>query len=266
MIERLGERVDEIGKIVQVIDDVANQTNLLALNAAIIAAQAGEHGRSFAVVADEIRSLAERTAASTREISKMIADIQQTSEEAIKVMKGGGTIVNEGVALSQQAGDALQQILGSFQKAAENVEAIAAYTEGQAKSSMTVAQEISHVAQIASQIAHAATEQTRAGDELQSAFQDTLKTSLSLNKLVNQQSQENRLAIAAMAEINESTTRANQALLDQSKVSDGILQAIEQVREIAKNHAKAASEMGEATQLLAEKSSRLKDEIGGFQT
>jgi len=196
----------------------------------------------------------------------MIADIQQTSEEAIKVMKGGGTIVNEGVALSQQAGDALQQILVSFQKAAENVEAIAAYTEGQAKSSMTVAQEISHVAQIASQIAHAATEQTRAGEELQSAFQDTLKTSSSLNKLVNQQSQENRLAIAAMAEINESTTRANQALLDQSKVSDGILQAIEQVREIAKNHAKAASEMGEATQLLAEKSSRLKEEIGGFQT
>jgi methyl-accepting chemotaxis protein len=99
---------------------------------------------------------------------------------------------------------------------------------------------------------------------LQASFQDTMRTSQSLGKMVNQQAQENRQAIAAVAEMNEATTRANAALLDQSKVSDGILQAIEQIREIAKNHAKAASEMGEATKSLAEKSAQLKEEIDEF--
>jgi methyl-accepting chemotaxis protein len=264
VIVGLGNRIEEIGSILGVIDEIADQTNLLALNAAIIAAQAGEHGRSFAVVADEIRSLAERTASSTREINQMIGDIQETSEQAIKVMKGGGATVNEGVGLARKAGDALNQILLSFQKAVENVETIAGYTEGQAQSSITVAREIGHVAEMAARISQASAEQSQAGGQLQESFQETLRTTQSLSKMVNQQAQENRQAIAAVAEMNESTTRANQALLDQSKVSDGILQAIEQVREIAKNHAKAASEMGEATQFLAEKSARLKEEIGEF--
>ncbi len=264
VIVGLGNRIEAIGSILGVIDEIADQTNLLALNAAIIAAQAGEHGRGFAVVADEIRSLAERTASSTREIAQMIGDIQETSERAIKVMKGGEGTVNEGVSLAKKAGDALNQILVSFQKAAENVESIAGYTEGQAKSSETVAKEIGHVAEMASRISSAASEQSRAGDELQASFQDTMRTSQSLGKMVNQQAQENRQAIAAVAEMNEATTRANAALLDQSKVSDGILQAIEQIREIAKNHAKAASEMGEATKSLAEKSAQLKEEIDEF--
>jgi methyl-accepting chemotaxis protein len=264
VIVGLGDRIEAIGSILGVIDEIADQTNLLALNAAIIAAQAGEHGRGFAVVADEIRSLAERTASSTREIAQMIGDIQETSEQAIKVMKGGEGTVNEGVSLAKKAGDALNQILVSFQKAAENVESIAGYTEGQAKSSETVAKEIGHVAEMASRISTAASEQSRAGDELQASFQDTMRTSQSLGKMVNQQAQENRQAIAAVAEMNEATTRANAALLDQSKVSDGILQAIEQIREIAKNHAKAASEMGEATKSLAEKSAQLKEEIDEF--
>jgi methyl-accepting chemotaxis protein len=264
VIMGLGNRIEEIGSILGVIDEIADQTNLLALNAAIIAAQAGEHGRGFAVVADEIRSLAERTGSSTREISQMITDVQDTSEEAIKVMKGGSNTVNEGVSLAKQAGDALGQILVSFEKAAENVESIAGYTEGQARSSMTVAREIAHVAEMAGRISEAAASQSSSGDELQSAFQDTLRTSQSLSKIVSQQSQENRQAIAAVAEMNESTTRVNMALLDQSKVSDGILQTIEQIREIARNHAEAALEMGEATKLLAEKSDTLKTEISEF--
>ncbi len=264
VIVGLGNRIEAIGSILGVIDEIADQTNLLALNAAIIAAQAGEHGRGFAVVADEIRSLAERTGSSTREIAQMISDIQETSEEAIKVMRGGGATVNEGVSLAKQAGDALNQILLSFQKAAENVESIAGNTEGQSRSSEEVASEIANVAEMAARISEAAARQSRAGDDLQGAFKETLKTSQSLGKIVNQQAQENRQAIAAVAEMNESTTRANQAIFDQSKVSDGILMAVEQIREIAKNHAKASLEMGEATQTLAEKSARLKEEISEF--
>jgi len=264
VIVGLGNRIEAIGSILGVIDEIADQTNLLALNAAIIAAQAGEHGRGFAVVADEIRSLAERTGSSTREIAQMIGDIQETSEKAIKVMRGGGAAVNEGVSLAKQAGDALNQILVSFEKAAENVDSIAGYTEGQARSSEEVAREIAHVADMAGRISEAVSKQTQAGDDLQVAFRETTKTTKSLGKMVNQQAHENRQAISAISEMNEATTRANQAMLDQSKVSDGILQAIEQIREIAKNHAKASLEMGGATQQLAEKSAKLKEEISEF--
>jgi len=261
----LGNRIEAISGILGVIDEIADQTNLLALNAAIIAAQAGEHGRAFAVVADEIRSLAERTGSSTREIGQMIRDIQDTSETAIKSMRDGGATVNEGMSLAKQAGDALTEILLSFQKAVENVESIAANTEGQARTSESVARDTSRVADMASKISAAAQQLEQSGKLLQEAFGQTRKSTTDLANMVGQQAQENRQAIAAVAEINDATTRVNQALLEQSKASDGILSAIEQIREIAKNHARASQEMGEATQQLVSTSTQLKDEASEFE-
>ena len=103
VIESLGQRIWEIGNILDVIDEVAEQTNLLALNAAIIAAQAGEHGKGFAVVADEIKDLAERTGASTKEISELIARMQEESRNAVGAMEQGVRHVQEGVELGREA-------------------------------------------------------------------------------------------------------------------------------------------------------------------
>ena len=109
-VEEMGQRSKQIGLIVETIDDIAGQTNLLALNAAIEAARAGEHGKGFAVVADEVRKLAERASASTREISTLIAGIKKTVEEAVAAMQAGALEVENGAGAANQAGAALNKI------------------------------------------------------------------------------------------------------------------------------------------------------------
>jgi methyl-accepting chemotaxis protein len=109
-VQEMGERSEQIGVIVEAIEDIASQTNLLALNAAIEAARAGEHGKGFAVVADEVRRLAERAAASTKEISSLIHGIQVTVTEAVKAMQDGANEVENGVGTANQAGEALNNI------------------------------------------------------------------------------------------------------------------------------------------------------------
>src|SRR6266699_998625 len=110
VVARLGERSVAIGRILNVIEDVAEQTNLLALNAAILAAQAGEHGRGFSVVAVEIRELAERTASSTKEIASLIRSVQEEVGNALRTMSSGSKLVEQGVDLSHEAGRALGRI------------------------------------------------------------------------------------------------------------------------------------------------------------
>jgi methyl-accepting chemotaxis protein len=115
----MGKRSSEISLILETIEDIASQTNLLALNAAIEAARAGEHGKGFAVVSDEVRKLAERSAASTKQITRLVSDIQETVAEAVKAMKVSATEVEEGVARAKEAGVALNSIYETAQQVSE---------------------------------------------------------------------------------------------------------------------------------------------------
>jgi len=130
-IESLGTRSDQIGEIIGTIEDIADQTNLLALNAAIEAARAGEQGRGFAVVADEVRALAERTTRATREISAMIKAIQAETREAVVTMEKGVSEVGEGTSEATKSGDALQEILEQVNAVTSQVSQIAAAAEQQ---------------------------------------------------------------------------------------------------------------------------------------
>ncbi len=145
-IKSLGERSRQIGDIVNVINDIADQTNLLALNAAIEAARAGEQGRGFAVVADEVRKLAERTARSTSEIEEMIESIQGDVARAVGSMENATEKVNLGVELAEQAGGALQEIVKSVDGLQLMVAQIASATEEMSVTSEEICKDIEHIA------------------------------------------------------------------------------------------------------------------------
>lgn len=151
MIESLGHRSDQIGQIVGVIKEIADQTNLLALNAAIEAARAGEQGRGFAVVADEVRKLAERTANATSEISAMIGAIQSEISNAVTTMGKGGEQAEEGVAMAHQAGQAIDRITASVKRVVEMIQQIAHATREESETTGTVAARIDRIARMASE-------------------------------------------------------------------------------------------------------------------
>ncbi len=170
----LGENSDKIGEIIQVINDIADQTNLLALNAAIEAARAGEQGRGFAVVADEVRKLAERTTKATKEIATMIKQIQIDTSLAVESMKVGTINVENGKQLVNKAGDVLKVIIESSEKVTDVIVQVAASSEEQSATSEEIRKSIETIDKVTKesstgvhQIAHAADDLNRLTENLQ---------------------------------------------------------------------------------------------------
>ena len=160
-IEKLSNRSDEIGKILNVIDEITDQTTLLALNAAILAAQAGEYGKGFAVVADEIKDLAERTSYSTQEISSLIQSVQTEIREAVSDMEEGTTTVDEGAMLTKEAKESFTQIIASSKHSTEMVAQIENATYEQTKGIGIVTDSMGKIKSMSAQIADAIIEQSK---------------------------------------------------------------------------------------------------------
>jgi methyl-accepting chemotaxis protein len=177
VIEELGRQSFKIRSIVKVIDEVADQTNLLALNAAIEAARAGEQGRGFAVVADEVRTLAERTGAATKEIQAMVESIAGGTGDAVGSMKIGVQKLDSGVALAQQAGAAIGSIDMNTQQLATTVEGISAAIEEQRSAADEIARQVERIAQMAARNS-VDTEQTGATAKRLAGMSAELKAAL----------------------------------------------------------------------------------------
>lgn len=181
-IEKLGESSKQIGEIISVIDEIADQTNLLALNAAIEAARAGEQGRGFAVVADEVRKLAERTTEATKQIANMIKGIQKETDEAVRAMKQGTEEVNSGIVLADKAGNSLKEILQSSQEVWDMINQIAAATEEQSSTAEQIAKNVSSISQVTSDTANRVQDIAKSAEDLAKQT-DMLRTLLERFKL-----------------------------------------------------------------------------------
>jgi methyl-accepting chemotaxis protein len=201
IIDALGQRADDIGKIIEVIDDLAEQTNLLALNAAIEAARAGEHGLGFAVVADEVRKLAE-------EISELIQSIQKEARKAVENMDESTTIVNEGLELGGELNGALRKISNVVTEVYKFAQEIGAATNEQSHGSSQIARATTRLNEITHEINSAVEEQA-------SGAQAVVKAMERMRELI-QQSTSGSTELAASAE-------------QMSKMSRELLDALERV-------------------------------------
>jgi methyl-accepting chemotaxis protein len=175
IITTLGRSSDQIGQIVRVIEDIADQTNLLALNAAIEAARAGEQGRGFAVVADEVRKLAERTTKATKEIGDMIRQIQQDTKTAVTSMEQGTNQVGQGVELANRTGEALAKIFSMVNSTAGMIQQIAHAAEEQSVASRQIAGDLEAVTQTTRETTNGINKSAKACHDLSSLAGDLQK-------------------------------------------------------------------------------------------
>ena len=181
-IKRLGERSNEIGEIVRIIEDIADQTNLLALNAAIQSAMAGEHGRGFAVVADEIRLLAERSTESTKRIATLVKSIQGDTFEAVVAMEDSTQEVVKGSQLADEAGRALSSIYAAVERQAQMIESIARAANEQASVSENVAVAMGQISEITRQT-NTGTQEAAVSVSYLSELADQLRASVATFRL-----------------------------------------------------------------------------------
>ncbi|MCB0154053.1 MAG: HAMP domain-containing protein [Anaerolineae bacterium] len=250
-VRELGKRSGQIGAIVEVIDDIASQTNLLALNAAIEAARAGEHGKGFAVVADEVRKLAERSSRATSEIREMIEAVQRGAEQTVQAMNQAGQDVQSGVTLTREAGAAFAAIAGGTNDLAKQVEGTLVAVEAIQASAVQLRQAIEAVNEVAAQ-------NRSATEEMQSISSQVLDSVQQVSAVVEENTASTEEMAASSAEVTE-------AIESIASVSEENSAAIEEVSAATEQMSAQVVEVSDAAQTLSDMARGLQSLVGRFR-
>ncbi len=265
VISDLSEKSESIGEVIKVIEGVVEQTNLLALNAAIISSQAGEHGRAFSVVADEVRNLAERTAGSTREISVLIGSVQSGVATAVEAMQLSSQRVNSGVSLSRRAGEILRGIGESAQASAERVSQIVESTEGQARDIEQVSRAMGELRSIAEQLNRGTHEQDNASADITRAVEQMRSLGQQVKLSTQEQRKESSMITHSVSVVASHIESILANIKDQSKQGDQIKEALQVFRDVSERTGERRVAMEDGLRQLAERSEVLESEIGRFR-
>jgi methyl-accepting chemotaxis protein len=257
--------MQEIGAIVDVIDEIADETNLLALNAAIIAAQAGDQGRAFSVVADEIKELADRVLSNTKEIGGVIRSVQSESASAADAIRQGAERVQSGVDLSAQAGVALEEITAAARHSGERIQEIVQAMREQTRAASHVEQLSHGVGEKVEQIRGSMREQSR-GNEVVMRGSLVMRDVAQQTQRTTEEQARGALRIRDSIEsVREAVDRIHGSLQQQSESCKSVAISLSEVFERTRAHDEATDSLGAAAQALHEQAEALRNDVRKFR-
>ena len=265
VIKSLGRRTKEIGAIVDVIDDVADETNLLALNAAIIAAQAGEHGRPFSVVADEIKDLADRVLVSTKEIGTLISAVQDESGNAIGAIEKGTRSVASGVDLSAEAGISLEEITRASRDSGTRIASIVGAVREQAKAATHVAELMERVRSGVDEIRSAASEQEKGNQVVYHGSIAMREVAHQVRGTTEEQARGSGRIRESVDGVRDAVDQINSSLQEQSAACRSVVEFLEEVSSRTQSNEVSAKRMDEATKGLVREAEGLREDVHRFR-
>jgi methyl-accepting chemotaxis protein len=265
VISSLSAKSDSIGAVVKVIESVVEQTNLLALNAAIISSQAGEHGRAFSVVADEIKELADRVLASTKEIGSLIRSVQDESENAVGAIEAGSQSVASGVELSAEAGTSLEEITRASRESGTRIGEIVSAVREQTKATIHVVTLMEGVRDGVQQISVAGAEQDRGNEVVYRSAVTMREVAQQVRRTTEEQSRGFGRIRESVEGVRAAVESINASLQDQSSACTQVASFLEQVFEGTRSNEEAAARMGESMRGLLSQAEALRDDVAKFR-
>ena len=264
-INNLRERIQEIGHILDVIRDVAEETNILAINAAIIAAQSGEYGKSFTVVATEIKDLAERTTTSAKEVSEIIHAVEIESGRAGAAMERGVDSVEEGVRLAVEAGEGLKKIVASAKRSTTSVREIARASAEQAKGSRHVVEATEKVAEMTKRIVNSVQEQARGSELINKASERMSEIAYKVKRSTQSQVKAKEQITMTMDDVSRMVMHINKAIGEQSRNIVSVLESIVSVKNVSVENIEKAVETKKAAGEMVRLNNQLIEDVKRFK-
>jgi len=265
VIRSLGSRASEIGAIVDVIDDVADETNLLALNAAIIAAQAGDQGRAFSVVADEIKDLADRVRVSTNEIGSLIRAVQDESENAIGAIEEGSQSVAYGVDLAAAAGSSLEEITRASRESGQRIAGIVSAVCEQAKAANHVVELMESVRGGVEEIRMASLEQDRGNEVVYRSSVAMKDVAQQMRSTTEEQARGSGRIRESAESVREAVEQINGALQEQTAACRSAVEFLEAMHARTETNEDAVKRLDRVAEDLIRQAEQLREDVQSFQ-